>query len=243
MSLPVSSRCLARVAAANCSSSRLSRQHNIPEHRQQQRGPPHEPRAAHRKPHRRRTLHRLRTNRHAQIQIPQRQKLMAPMGATQIGQKPAKLMLRSPEQTPRTQLARSDPKQPALPQIPIAQPIHQAQPRDFPLERFSDARQRSASLKRPAWRPRNLHHCGSAEFLLRAHTTRNFLQMRNCRRRTAAKLTAIQANSCEAYLPSAAGFCHAAPSKHRCRRILPKAKIQSQLAIFGSMCEWQRILP
>ena len=33
------------------------------------------------------------------------------------------------------------------------------QPRDFLLERFSDARQRSASSKRRAWRPRNLHLC------------------------------------------------------------------------------------
>jgi hypothetical protein len=33
-------------------------------------------------------------------------------------------------------------------------------PRDFPLERFSDAKQRSASLKPPARRPRNQHRSG-----------------------------------------------------------------------------------
>ncbi len=41
-----------------------------------------------------------------------------------------------------------------------SQLTQQAKRRDFPLKRFSDAKQRSAPLKRCAWRPRNLHHSG-----------------------------------------------------------------------------------
>ena len=67
---------------------------------------------------RRRTLHSLRTNRHAQIQIPQRQKLMAPMGRDPNRPKARK---------PHAEFVRTNPahpactvrsKEPALPKSP-----------------------------------------------------------------------------------------------------------------------------
>jgi hypothetical protein len=59
-----------------------------------------------------RTLHRLRTNGHAQIKISKRRQLMTPMGCGAYRPKFRKLMRLFPENAPCNQPVQSDPEHP-----------------------------------------------------------------------------------------------------------------------------------